>query len=56
MWELNPAQADYTCIKFPKIAVFLILHLQWKCNGSSLKNINLQKYLSAALYGLEMYE
>lgn len=37
MWEPNPAKADYTCIKFLKIAVFLIPHLQWKCNGSSLQ-------------------
>ena len=41
MWEPNPAKADYACIKFLKIAVFLIPHLQWKCNGSSLQNINL---------------
>lgn len=49
MWEPNPAKADYTCIKFLKIAVFLIPHLQWKCNRSSLQNINLPNCVSAAI-------
>lgn len=44
MCEPNPAKADYTCIKFLKIAVFLIPRLQWKCNGSSL-----QKHLQLCL-------
>ena len=52
MWEPNPAKADYTCIKFLKIAVFLIPHLQWKCNGSSLQNLNLPNCVSAAIKGL----
>lgn len=51
MWEHNPAKADYTCIKFLKIAVFLI-HLQWKCNRISLQNINLPNCFSVAIKGL----
>ncbi len=56
MWEPNPAKADYTCIKFLKIAVFLIPHLQWKCNGSSLQNINLPKLRLCRNKGVETCE
>lgn len=52
MWERNPAKADYTCIKFLKIAVFLIPHLQWKCNRISLQTINLPNCFSVAMKGL----
>lgn len=47
MWEPNPAKADYTCIKFLKIAIVLIPHLQWKCNGSRLQKINCLCYNTA---------
>lgn len=40
MWEPNPAKADYICIKFLKIAIFLRPHLPWKCNSSSLQIVN----------------
>lgn len=34
MWVPNPAKADYTCIKFLKIAVFFnttfAVEMQWK--------------------------
>lgn len=56
MWEPNPEKADYTCTKFLKIAEFLIPHLQWICNGSSLQNLNLRKCVSAGMKALKTSE
>lgn len=56
MLEPNPEKADYTCTKFLKIAEFLIPHLQWICNRSSLQNLNLQKCVSAGTKALETSE
>lgn len=51
----NPAKADYACIKFPKIAVFVIPHLQQrKANGSSLQSENLPNRVPAAC--VELHE
>lgn len=46
LWQTNPAEADYACIKLLQIAILLMRHLELKCSGCGFTELGSFKSVS----------